>query len=68
MASQRRQAGGTSPVWRTYYEKDAGAPPLVGITFTHEGARVMDARGGGANLVPRDIGSWQSTSAVLDPG
>ncbi|MRG96676.1 protein kinase domain-containing protein [Polyangium spumosum] len=64
----RRQAGGTTAVWRTYYEKDAGAPPLVGITFTHEGARVVDARGGGANLVPRDIGSWQSTSAVLEQG
>ncbi len=64
----RRQTGPGAPVWRTYYEKDAGAPPLVGVTFTHEGARVMDARGGGANIVPRDIGSWQSTSAVLDPG
>jgi len=62
----RRQSSPTGPVWRTFYEKDAGAPALVGITFTDEGARIIDGRGGGVKLAPRDIGSWQSTSAVLD--
>ncbi|MEP7125632.1 MAG: protein kinase [Byssovorax sp.] len=46
------------PVWRTYYRRDPTAPSLVAIGFTPDGARVLDARGGGASIVPRDIELW----------
>ncbi|UQA62625.1 serine/threonine-protein kinase [Polyangium aurulentum] len=62
----RRRSGGGTPVWTTYFEKDAGAPPLVAIAFSPDGARVIDAQGGGARIVPRDVASWRSTSALLD--
>jgi len=62
----RRQATTGPATWRVYYEKDTGAPPLVGITFTDEGVRVIDARGGGAKIIPRDVSGWRSTSMVLD--
>jgi len=65
-AVMRRQTVNGGAVWRSYYEKDAGAPPLVGITFTDEGVRVIDAKGGGAKISPRDVSGWRSTSAVLE--
>ena len=46
------------PVWRTYYRRDPSAPSLVAIGFTPDGARVLDVRGGGASIVPRDIELW----------
>ena len=61
----RRKSGNTGAAWATYFEKDPGAPPLVAIAFSPDGARVIDAQGGGAMIVPRDVTSWRSTSAVL---
>jgi serine/threonine protein kinase len=57
-ASSHAQAAQGGPVWRTYYRRDPAAPPLVAIGFTPDGARVLDARGGGASIVPRDIELW----------
>jgi serine/threonine protein kinase len=54
----------SGPVWRTYYRRDPAAPPLVAIGFTPEGARVLDARGGGANIVPRDLELWASRARL----
>lgn len=55
-----------SPIWRSYYELEGNAPPFVAIAFSGDGVRVMDARGGGVRIAPRDIGGWRSTSLVLD--
>lgn len=52
------------PVWRTYYRRDPGAPSLVAIGFTPDGARVLDARGGGASIVPRDVDLWASRARL----
>ncbi len=62
----RRHAGETTPIWRSYYEKEANAPALVGMTFVGDGVRAIDARGGGVKITPRDVGSWRSTSQVLE--
>ncbi len=56
----RRSTHGEAPRWRIFFEQDAGEPPLVGIGFTAGGARVVDARGGGAFLRPIDVDAWQS--------
>ncbi len=64
----RRHADEMKPVWRSYYELEANAPPLVGIAFLSDGVRVMDARGGGVRITPPDVGSWRSTSVVLESG
>jgi len=62
----RRHAGESNPVWRSYYERESNEPPLVGIAFLGDGVRVMDARGGGVRITPRDVGGWRSTSLVLE--
>jgi eukaryotic-like serine/threonine-protein kinase len=62
----RRHADDKNPVWRLYYELDPNAPHFVAIAFSGDGVRVMDARGGGVRITPRDVGGWRSTSLVLD--
>ena len=62
----RRHSDDKKPVWRSYYELEANAPPLVGIAFMSDCVRVMDARGGGVRITPPDVGSWRSTSVVLE--
>ncbi len=59
-AVMRRSTHGEAPAWRLFFEQDAGDPPLVGLGFTASGARVVDARGGGAFLRPIDVDAWQS--------
>jgi eukaryotic-like serine/threonine-protein kinase len=61
----RRHVGEVKPVWRSYYEREPNAPQFVGIAFLGDGVRVMDARGGGVRIAPRDVGGWRSTSVVL---
>jgi eukaryotic-like serine/threonine-protein kinase len=56
------QQGG--PVWRTYYRREPTAPSLVAIGFTPDGARVLDARGGGATILPRDLAMWASRARL----
>jgi hypothetical protein len=53
-----RRHDGDTPVWKLYYRRAETQPPLVGIGFTSRGARVFDARGRGANLVPTDVAEW----------
>jgi len=59
-AVMRRSTHGDAPAWRLYHEQDAGDPPLVGIGFSANGARIVDALGGGAVLKPLDVDAWQS--------
>lgn len=61
----RRTTRDGSLFWRVYYSSDPGAPPLVGIGFTPDGVRVIDALGGGVLLRPPDLPSWQSTSMLF---
>ena len=58
-AVHRREAGDTSTRWRTIYRRADDAPRLVGIGFTPDGARVLDELGGGARIVPSDVGEWR---------
>lgn len=44
--------------WVPYYRRPEGAPALVGFGFTRSGARVLDALGGGASVVPHDTANW----------
>lgn len=60
----RRHVDGGSAVWKVYYERSEDRPPLTGIGFTPEGARLLDAHGGGARLIPRDIALWSSRPRV----
>jgi hypothetical protein len=55
----RRYDGGGGAVWKKHCERDAEAAPFVGIGFTTEGARVLDARGGGVLVVPEDVKEWR---------
>lgn len=55
----RRHAGLANASWRVYFQQDAGAPPLVAIGFNADGARVIDAAGRGAMILPRDVGAWR---------
>jgi eukaryotic-like serine/threonine-protein kinase len=59
-AVMRRSTQGPAPVWRLYHEIDPGEPPFVGIGFSTNGARIVDARGGGVVLKPIDVDAWQS--------
>ncbi|MEP7121791.1 MAG: protein kinase [Byssovorax sp.] len=60
----RRHSSGTAHAWRVYYRRDATKPPLVGIGFTPDAARVLDARGGGAVIEPHDVDEWRSTAST----
>ena len=53
-----RRHDGDQPVWKLYYRRAPEDAPLVGIGFTSEGARVLDARGRGAHIVPSDLEAW----------
>ncbi|AKT36868.1 serine/threonine-protein kinase [Chondromyces crocatus] len=55
----RRHAGLANASWRVYFQQDVGAPPLLAIGFTAEGACVVDAAGHGAVIIPRDIAAWR---------
>lgn len=48
--------------WVAYYRHPAERAPLVGIGFTPEGARVLDARGNGVSITPLDIESWRASA------
>lgn len=58
-----RRHGANAPVWRAYYTRPDGAPPLVAIGFTTAGVRVFDALGGGALLQPEDTSATAPLSA-----
>jgi hypothetical protein len=60
----RRHAHSGSATWRIYHERSEDKPPLVGLGFTPEGARVLDARGGGLLVTPRDIESWRVRTRI----
>jgi hypothetical protein len=45
--------------WRVHYQRREGDEPLVAIGFTPLGARVLDARGAGALIIPSDIAQWR---------
>jgi hypothetical protein len=60
----RRHVDGGNALWRVYYRRDESSAPLVAVGFTPEGARVLDAQGGGATVVPRDIESWSSRALL----
>jgi hypothetical protein len=48
--------GGGGAVWKRLCARDDGAAaPFMAIGFTGEGARVLDARGGGVLVVPEDV-------------
>jgi hypothetical protein len=64
----RRHADDKNPVWRSYYELESNASPLVSIAFLGDSVRVMDSRGGGVRITPPDVSSWRSTSLVLESG
>jgi serine/threonine protein kinase len=61
----RRSLQGGVATWRAHYRKDDRAPALVGLGFTPDGVRVIDAQGGGVLTRPPDLPSWQSTSMLL---
>ncbi|EYF06774.1 protein kinase domain-containing protein [Chondromyces apiculatus] len=63
----RRHAGLANASWRVYFQQDTGAPPLLAIGFTTDGARVIDAAGRGAMIIPRDIAAWRREPLPL-PG
>jgi hypothetical protein len=66
----RRHSSGTTHAWRVYHRRDEAKPPFVGIGFTPEAARVLDARGGGVVIEPHDVDDWRSTvntSTFLGP-
>jgi len=58
----RRHAGMASAGFRLYFRQEAGAPPLVAIGFTSDGARVLDATGRGVMIIPRDAAAWRGSS------
>jgi hypothetical protein len=56
----RRHVGSRTAAWRLYHRRSEGEAPFVGIGFTPAGVRVVDARGGGVHLAPRDLDAWRS--------
>ena len=59
----RRHVIGNEGVWRAYHRRDSSRPPLVGIGFTPNGARVLDARGASVEIEPHDVASWAARSS-----
>lgn len=59
----RRHVEGGSAKWCVYHQASDGAAPYVAFGFSPGGVRVVDARGGGVHVAPRDIRNWQSTQA-----
>ena len=64
-AALRRHEGTPTPSWEVYYQRNPLLPRLVGIGFTADGARLLDERGGGVHIVPRDIDRWTSVDTSL---
>jgi hypothetical protein len=64
----RRSTRDGKLVWRALYRKEDQKPPLVGLGFTPDGVRIIDALGGGVVLRPPDLSGWQSTSSLLGAG
>ncbi len=60
----RRHVESGDALWRAYYRRPEGSAPLIAVGFTPEGARILDARGGGATVVPRDIEAWSSRARL----
>jgi eukaryotic-like serine/threonine-protein kinase len=63
----RRTTQGGAPTWRTHFERDVGAPRFVGVGFSPTGVRVVDERGGGIILRPRDVDQWRSAPRPAPP-
>jgi hypothetical protein len=61
----RRHVEGHEGVWKAYHKRDANKAPFVGIGFTPDGVTVLDARGGGVELEPHDIGAWRQRASQL---
>jgi hypothetical protein len=56
----RRHIEAGAGVWKAYVRRPEDKPPFVGIGFTPEGARVLDARGGVVEIEPVDVGEWRA--------
>ena len=67
-AVHRREAAETSKRWRTIYQRADGAPKLIAIGFTPDGARVLDAIGGSVKILPSDIEQWRVGGRVAGSG
>lgn len=67
-AVMRRHARIGAAAWRAYHRQEPGAPPLVAIGFTAQGARVLDASGRGAQIVPHDIAAWRGLVSLAARG
>jgi hypothetical protein len=61
----RRHELAEGPSWEPYYTRDASLPPLIGLGFTADGVRLLDAKGGGAHVIPRDIERWSSVDTSI---
>lgn len=61
----RRHERLEGPSWEPYYTRDPSQPPLIGIGFTTDGARLLDAKGGGVHVIPRDIEHWSSVDTSM---
>lgn len=57
----RRHVDSNAAKWRVYHRREQALPAFIGIGFTAGGARIVDAGGGGVQLVPRDIAGWRPT-------
>jgi len=55
----RRYVRDGVPEWVVMTTRREPAPPFIGVGFSAEGARVMDALGGGVRIVPGDIDEWR---------
>jgi hypothetical protein len=59
----RRHIEAGDGVWKAYVRRPEDRPAFVGIGFTPEGARVLDARGGVVEIEPVDVGDWRARVA-----
>jgi len=55
----RRHERGGEAEWRVMFAREPGEAAFVAIGFSAEGARVLDAMGGGVRIAPSDIDEWQ---------
>jgi eukaryotic-like serine/threonine-protein kinase len=60
-AVMRRHVEDGVAQWKTYYRRDEDRAALIAIGFTPEGVRIVDERGNGAQIRPRDIDTWVKT-------
>jgi hypothetical protein len=54
----RRHVENGVVLWKRYYRRSEDRAALIAVGFTPEGARVLDERGNGVQIRPRDIDAW----------